>query len=149
MNCILHLRLHKPSLRRETQPPAVLDQYDLRFYTLLTGNVNSLTTYIGVSDIWYDANIKRTLTSGLAFVPQVASPKQLSGQNQQELDPDWQTITPRNLLTKQDENYVIEAANSFNISLFLTATLARYHDGQTESYCTIPFFGGTEIGLTS
>ncbi|KAL2629491.1 hypothetical protein R1flu_014177 [Riccia fluitans] len=137
----------------EKLPPAVLDQLDFRFYLLPTGNVNSLATYIGVNDIWYDANIKRMLTSGLPFVPHVASPKQIHEdlfglkQKQQELDPDWQTITPRNLLTKQVENYVLEATNNFRISIFKCD--AWYHDGQTETYCTIPFFARAEIGLTA
>ncbi|OAE31251.1 hypothetical protein AXG93_1962s1080 [Marchantia polymorpha subsp. ruderalis] len=140
----------------ELLPLGFLEKLDVRFYILPTGEVNSLAGYIARNDLWYDANINRMLTSRLPAVPHVGDPKEClddpsgskhRGQQQQQMLPDLNTVSPRNLLTKQIENYVLEAKNVFHVSIY--ACEAWYHDGQTETYCTIPFFGRAEIGITA
>ena len=111
---------------------------DILFYLIPLGQNNTLPTYIAQRDLWYDATLYRPLIDQLPMVPHISQSK--ADEAQFDI-----TSTPTKLLTRQIQNYLIDAACILKLSIYNCE--GWYHNGNQSYHCTIPFLLRAEMGI--
>lgn len=120
---------------------------DMLFYVLPLGQTNTLATYIAQRDLWYDATIHRPLVDRLPMIPHIGRSREneLLAPSTKDAAQPIEYPTPSKLLTRQIENYMLEANCLLKLSIYNCE--GWYNYGAQNYHCTIPFLLRAEIGL--
>ncbi|MCO5576443.1 hypothetical protein L7F22_030253 [Adiantum nelumboides] len=127
--------------------PGACQSVDMLFYLLPLGQNNTLGTYIAQRDLWYDATIYRPLVDRLPIIPHIGLSKDSEVQTASTNFPTHfhNSPTPSKLLTKQIENYMLEANCLLKLSIYNCE--GWYNYGAQHFHCTIPFLLRAEMGV--
>ncbi|XP_024531183.1 uncharacterized protein LOC112346426 [Selaginella moellendorffii] len=125
---------------------------DVLFCILPAGRSNLLATYIAQRDLWYDAMIYRAIKSKLPVVPHVSESEHKFLAQLPEKSSSSSNLVhrsealPSSMLTRQIENYVLEAGCVLKLTVFNCE--AWYRDDKGNKFLTtIPFCTRAEIGV--